>query len=197
MAPLGSDDEHPAPQLVHDATPIWLTWVRACRAGDGVGGRAELGYPLFRACRLGAICHDLRRESDGYDLQHGFRAGEWVRTVLPTLLREMPADAEQIASACDWHVCRDADSEWDHPVLWRLKDADNLDRVRLYDLDPEFLRHPETIARIGDAQELMEPTDHANDLAIVWQAAREMGLPVEPLFTLLKQIELTIIGKLH
>ena len=39
-----------------------------------------------------------------------------------------------------------------------LKDADALDRVRLGDLDPSYLRHPEARTMVGFAQELYRAT---------------------------------------
>ena len=40
-----------------------------------------------------------------------------------------------------------------------VKDADGLDRVRLGDLDPRYLRHPEARVMVPFAQELFETTD--------------------------------------
>lgn len=128
-----------------------------------------------------AACHDLRREDDGADPEHGFRAGAWVRSVLPGLLEGQTLDLELVASACDWHVCPDRASKWDHPVLWLLKDADGLDRARLYDLDPRFLRRPAARQRVRDAQRLYEATADSDSPAEIWQAAVKMGLPVDEL----------------
>ncbi len=85
-------------------------------------------------------------------------AGAWVRKKLPALLHRPPAEVELIARACDWHVCPDHKAEWDHPTLWLLKDADGLDRARLHDLDPSFLRHAETL-RLGGRGEEAVPGD--------------------------------------
>lgn len=125
-----------------------------------------------------AACHDLRRESDGYDLDHGFRAGTWVRDVLPGKLRQPLAHLERIARACDWHVCRDRDAGWNHPVLWWLKDADGLDRVRLFDLDATFLRHKDTRSWIAAANRLFLATRDLNEPHQIWKAALDQGLPV-------------------
>lgn len=40
-----------------------------------------------------------------------------------------------------------------------LKDADGLDRVRLRDLDPGYLRHPRAVAMVLFAERLFEETD--------------------------------------
>ncbi len=144
---------------------VWTTVL----AGEG---------PLFEPALWAAACHDLRREDDGADPEHGFRAGAWVRSRLQQMLREPPADLELIARACDWHVCPDRRSDWDHPTLWLLKDADGLDRVRLGDLDRRFLRHEETRRRVGDAQRLFDATARTQGPKEIWQAAQRLGLPV-------------------
>jgi hypothetical protein len=136
------------------------------------------GTEWFGPVVWAAACHDLRREDDGADPEHGFRAGAWVRTRLPQILQEPPAELELIASACDWHVCPDRHSEWDHPTLWLLKDADGLDRVRLGDLDKRFLRHEAARQRIGDAQRLFDATARMQGPKEIWQAAERLGLPV-------------------
>ena len=41
-----------------------------------------------------------------------------------------------------------------------LKDADGLDRVRLGDLDPDYLRHAEARGMVRFAQRLYGDTDH-------------------------------------
>src|SRR5438067_884700 len=102
------------------------------------------GTSWFDPVLWAATCHDLRRRDDGIDAHRGFRAGAWVRKKLPVYLGRAPEGLELAAQACHWHVCPDHEAGWDHPVLWLLKDADGLDRVRLYDLDPDFLRHPGT-----------------------------------------------------
>jgi hypothetical protein len=136
------------------------------------------GTEWFEPVVWAAACHDLRREDDGADPEHGFRAGAWVRTRLQAMLREPPADLELIARACDWHVCPDRRSEWDHPTLWLLKDADGLDRVRLGDLDERFLRHDEARRRVDDAQRLFRATAQTQGPKEIWQAAQRLCLPV-------------------
>lgn len=134
-----------------------------------------------------AACHDLRREDDGADPQHGFRAGTWVREVLPGLLPAPPDNLEWIARACDWHVCPDREAGWDHPVLWLLKDADGLDRARLYDLDPRFLRRPAARQRVADAEAFFEATQDMDDPPQIWQVAAELGFPVAELLDWVKR----------
>jgi hypothetical protein len=135
-----------------------------------------------------AACHDLRREDDGADPDHGFRAGAWVRSHLADELGDTPASLELIASACDWHVCPDRHAEWDHATLWLLKDADGLDRVRLYDLEPRFLRHAATKKWIADAQRLFEATADCQDMEKIWHTALELRLPVDELLAWVERL---------
>ena len=45
------------------------------------------------------------------------------------------------------------------PLIALLKDADGPDRVRLGDLDPQYLRYPESKAMVPFAQALFDATD--------------------------------------
>ncbi len=49
-----------------------------------------------------------------------------------------------------------ADPDW--PLIALLKDADGLDRVRLGDLDPSYLRLPESLTMVDFAQRLFDDT---------------------------------------
>lgn len=128
-----------------------------------------------------AACHDLRRRDDGDDPEHGFRAGTWVRRKLPGLLVQPPRQLDLIAEACYWHATSDRHAGWDHPVLWYLKDADGLDRVRLYGLDIAYLRYPESLNWVDQATLLFERTLATEEPAVIWQKAAQLGLPVEGL----------------
>jgi hypothetical protein len=139
------------------------------------------GTEWFEPVVWAAACHDLRRRDDGLDPHHGFRAGAWVRRKLPGLLHRPPDGLELIARACDWHVCPDTKADWDHPVLWLLKDADGLDRARLYDLDPSFLRHRRTLDHVDQARQLYAATADLESPAEIWRVAAGLGLPLEEL----------------
>jgi hypothetical protein len=64
-----------------------------------------------------------------------------------------------------------------------LKDADGLDRVRLGDLDPRFLRNPQARDMIPFAEALFEETDgvvpigYAHFPALCREATRVLGQP--------------------
>jgi len=154
------------------------------------------GTRWFEEVVWAAACHDLRRHDDGTDPKHGFRAGQWVRSTLPNMLIRAPANIEFIALACDWHVCSDVKSDWDHPILWFLKDADGLDRVRLYDLDPRFLRCPEAVALVSQSQDLYDATCQCDDPDNIWQVAKEQGLPVEPLLEFVSKQTKNLVSRL-
>jgi hypothetical protein len=139
------------------------------------------GTEWFEPVVWAAACHDLRRQDDGQDPDHGFRAGAWVRNDLPTEVAHRLPELELIATACDWHVCPDRNAGWSHPVLWLLKDADGLDRVRLYDLDVSYLRHAETRRWVSLATKLYEATAEDEDADHVWQVAGDLGIPVAAL----------------
>jgi hypothetical protein len=141
------------------------------------------GSEWFDTVVWAAACHDLRREDDGLDPRHGFRAGAWVRNMLPSQLLQPPTELELIARACDWHVCPDREAEWDHPTLWLLKDADGLDRVRLYDLDTAFLRHPETLRLVDAAEALYQATADLDEPMRIWEIASYQKLPVDDLLS--------------
>jgi hypothetical protein len=66
-------------------------------------------------------------------------------------------------------------------VLWYLKDADGLDRARLGDLDPGYLRHPEARELVKGAKRLFRATADMDDPARIWEVAAGQGLPVEKL----------------
>jgi HD superfamily phosphodiesterase len=123
-----------------------------------------------------ALWHDIGRETDGVEPSHGrgsaARADELGLTaglsddraavVRFAIERHCLVDggAERYAAelaAADDPARRLAQPERALRVLWLLKDADALDRVRLgcgERADPRQLRHPETIALIDFADAL-------------------------------------------
>ncbi len=105
----------------------------------------DLVRQLFRA----AAYHDVGRTFDGYDLDHGARSAQR----LEELTGQTGEALAELQAAVTAHALPDARLEETvhafHPAgfdraveLTRLlKDADNLDRVRLGDLKVKFLRH--------------------------------------------------------
>jgi hypothetical protein len=138
----------------------------------------ELRWPAADAQLVlhAALWHDIGREGDGVEPGHGRSSAEradelgLTAKLLPddgavvrfAILRHSLRDrgaaelAEELAESGD-RVRRLVDPERALRVLWLLKDADALDRVRLglgEQADPRQLRHPETVALIPFAEAL-------------------------------------------
>ena len=136
---------------------------------------------LFEPALWAAACHDLCRENDDIDAGHGERAAIWVLEELPRHLEEPPEDIDRIASACRWHAHSDAEAGWRDDLLWLLKDADGLDRVRLGDLDPRQLRSANARDLVDSADELFLRTRKMTEPVDVWSEAFRLRLPIDRL----------------
>jgi hypothetical protein len=108
--------------------------------------------------------HDIARLHDGGCKRHG--ADAWARlTSLPDTQALLdrggvrPEDHPAIEAAVTRH-CKGEPSpgEPHYRLMALLKDADGLDRVRLGDLRPEWLRHDEARTMVGFAQRLFSET---------------------------------------
>ncbi len=118
-----------------------------------------------------ALWHDIGRVNDGWDPRHGALSAE--RVADRRLDAALSAADSRIARFAIRYHCRsdgrgerraidEADPERALRVLWLLKDADALDRVRLgppgqgaYEIDSTTLRHTCTIEMIEFAEELL------------------------------------------
>lgn len=118
--------------------------------------------------RLLLMCcsyHDIGRHNDKYDLEHGRLSAEKIGASCLKELFSKPALAQAAIHA---HAVPDSEMEGirniygevdrDEYILLTscLKDADNLDRVRIYDLDTGFLRYEETRKMEAMAYRLIE-----------------------------------------
>ena len=127
--------------------------------------------------------HDLARTHDGVCHRHGADAMKKF-DALPQVrgLFERggvhEADYPIIHTAVVHHSLP-AELDRSHPH-WRLtsllKDADGLDRVRLHDLDPRYLRNPEARTMVGFAEALFSetngcPADGDNHFVQLWPEA--------------------------
>ncbi len=111
-----------------------------------------------------ASYHDVGRVSDGYDTEHGTRSA--LR--LPVLTGKTGEDLVLIQGAVAAHSRPDRrmeetvssyhadDFAYAISLARLLKDADGLDRVRIQDLNPEFLRHENARALVPFAQYLFD-----------------------------------------
>lgn len=114
-----------------------------------IAWKEGLEESLVRQYFLAASYHDVGRTFDGYDLDHGARSAQQ----LAELTGQTGESLAQLQAAVTAHARPDGQLEeivrsfhprdYDRAVeLTRLlKDADNLDRVRLGDLQVRFLRH--------------------------------------------------------
>ena len=123
-----------------------------------------------------ALWHDIGRTDDGWDPGHGEESVRRARE-LPLLEALLPTDAALVVFAIRLHCLpdelgevearRQAEHERALRILWLLKDADALDRVRLRGRegpDPAQLRYPQAVALIPFAESLLRAvTDAADD----------------------------------
>jgi HD superfamily phosphodiesterase len=112
-----------------------------------------------------ALWHDIGRTHDGADYYHGAKsAGKAVGLGLQIGLEERVREAALFAvthhSGSEWHAEQAAAYSRDREATLRvfriLKDADALDRVRLGDLDPSYLRFDVSHGRLDRAWALLE-----------------------------------------
>lgn len=101
---------------------------------------------LLTACSY----HDIGRIDDSLDDDHGRRSSE----MLPSVISLQEEDMAIVQAAICAHSINDIhmedticafgiyDKQRALTIARMLKDADALDRVRVYDLDPRFLRFP-------------------------------------------------------
>ncbi len=184
LVPLAFDRMVPLPELfrhpseLHGQAHGARVMVHAIRLVDATG-RHALGPQLWASVFL----HDLARTHDGTCDRHGADAARRLR-VEPDLQQRLgeagltEADYPAIEAAVTAHSApKDVSRTHPHwPLIALLKDADGLDRVRLGDLDPRYLRSPEARGMVPFAQELFDTTDRvvATGLAHfeqIWEAA--------------------------
>jgi hypothetical protein len=144
---------------LHGQAHVARVMVHAFRLIDATGARDPA--PALWAC---VYLHDIARRHDGLCRRHGRDAFE--RLIHLPDVQELFAkggvkegDYPAIQTAVIEH-CR-GEVPLDHPhreLAALLKDADGLDRVRLYDLNPRYLRHPEAVDMVRFAERLFEET---------------------------------------
>lgn len=144
-------------------------------------GQAHVTRVMIHAARLAAatnqpdharrlwaavFLHDIARTHDGTCHRHGADAADRLRkeAALQRLLAEaglteddFPAIEAAVTAHCAPKEVPRSHPHWTLTAL--LKDADGLDRVRLGDLDPSRLRHPEAKVMVAFAHRLFDKTD--------------------------------------
>lgn len=129
------------------------------------------------ATRYGAMAHDVGRVDDGPDVQHGRRSAAWMKDHLAEKMS--PEDLDVATYIVHWHVPPDSEAPVMTTELQVLKDADGLDRVRLGDLDPSYLRTDVAKGLVKTAQKLYDashPSDARETFEDVVAAAKKLGL---------------------
>jgi hypothetical protein len=167
LIPLSDEELVPPPEMfqhpstLHGQAHVARVLVHAFRliAATGV---------LEEAARLWAAVylHDIARRHDGRCTSHGSDA--WVRFATLPDARALIArggvradDYPAIQAAVTMHSHGEPKPGDPHVRLIKLlKDADGLDRVRLGDLDPDYLRSTEARGMARFAQRLYGDTDH-------------------------------------
>lgn len=149
------------PSRIHGQKHVARVLVHALRLVEATGYHGDCAR-LWCAVFL----HDLERTHDGHCVVHGAEA--WRRFEATPALQDFVARAG--VSASDHaaighavrHHCVPSEVSRAHPH-WRLtallKDADALDRVRIDDLDPSYLRFEASHSMIAFAERLFRETD--------------------------------------
>jgi hypothetical protein len=167
MIPLPLDEIVPPPELfahpstLHGQAHVARVMVHAFRLLEATGHQAEAPR-LWAAVYL----HDIARTHDGTCHRHGADAVTRLKT-LPEVRAlfarggVQEADYPAIETAVTYHcISGELKPSHEHWLLASLlKDADGLDRVRLGDLDPRYLRHRESLSMLDFAEWLYQETD--------------------------------------
>lgn len=113
-----------------------------------------------------ALYHDIGLIHDEEDEEHGELS--WVKAENAELIQENEEDTAIIRFLMEYHCIgdekalnalqkrSDLDAVRTKKLFLLFKDADDLDRVRLGDLDARFLRHNESVRRIMFAEDLFQ-----------------------------------------
>lgn len=159
LSPTAALFSHPS--VIHGQSHVARVMVHSFRLIEATGWTEEAPR-LWAAVYL----HDLARTHDFVCYRHGADAMKKFETLYE--VRELFArggvkdhDYPVIQTAVVYHSTP-KELDRNHPH-WRLtsllKDADALDRVRLGDLDPRYLRNPEARRMVAFAQRLFADTD--------------------------------------
>jgi len=174
MDPAGFDP------LTHPLEPEWFERPagihgvshtrRVLIHAQAIAEARDLDPDWFESVVLAVAWHDIGRTHDGREPEHGPNSVAKVKRLgLAEGIR--PQILARTFFAMEWHSVSDhhaldkaAVLEPGHRpepgtmlrVLWLLKDADGLDRVRIYDLDPGQLRYEESIKLVDRAWQLLK-----------------------------------------
>ena len=149
------------PSTIHGQLHVGRVMIHAFRVLESTENR-EYTVPLWASVYL----HDLERNHDGICYEHGRRAAESFDRdcSLRSHLTKGGLQASEYASVQKAvelhsrpHELSGSDPDWTLTAM--LKDADGLDRVRLGDLDPSYLRFDTCRSMVPFAEELFERSE--------------------------------------
>lgn len=157
-----STEQFDHPSWIHGIKHTYRVMIHCLRLGKITGKVLEAKNAFF-----GAYIHDMARLHDGYCTRHGADAARFKLPLYYDLFKRNGANSDDlkiIQQIVTWHSLPNEPTR-DHniwPTLAILKDADALDRIRLgeHDLNPDYLRHPETHKSIIFGEELFYKTDN-------------------------------------
>ncbi len=162
-------------------SPAWFSHNPYGIHGIGHAGRVfvwanQIGRQMapstmsLEVVRWAAVLHDVGRISDGRDQGHGKRSAEWIKKNRNTLQMDMDDELlERVLYCCTMHDTADEEIGLLTEELKCLKDADGLDRVRINDLNPDFLRTEFARSFVDSAWDLFGVTRATAD---PWEAVR-------------------------
>jgi len=129
---------------------------------------------------LFAMTHDLRRETDDHDPNHGIRSADFLREIYG---HGSNGTVPAVTYLNTWHVPHDWLAPVMTPALAVAKEADTLERLRDEGaFDPRFLRLPESKLLVAPARTLCSLSSQLQiqyglaPYESVMEAAVEMGL---------------------
>jgi hypothetical protein len=132
----------------------------------------------LEAVHWASVLHDIGRITDLIDPGHGERAAAWVAQNRNNLFSGLEDETlNRIIYCCTWHQITDKDIPQLTAELQCVKDGDGLDRVRIHDLNPDFLRIRFSRDFVDSACTLYKRTKHSGEpWTEVRNVALEMGL---------------------
>lgn len=147
---------------IHGIGHIYRTMIACALLGKALKKPRE---GLLAFC--GAFIHDLARQTDGVEPEHGPNAAKyyfgrfqrlWDKYGLTS--EECEQVREAVSQHSTWELLRPSDEGY--AVMAILKDADALDRCRLGGLNPDWLRYRESRRLIGFMEQICAKTRTVN-----------------------------------
>jgi len=148
-----TDDDFKIQSDIHDIGHVYRvmfnTILLGCELDDVLNTRISF---------CGALIHDLSRKHDGGCERHGYDSVvenfDKYKQLFMSVLKEH--DLEGVSKSCWYHsMVEEIDKNDKHyKPISILKDADALDRIRLGNLDPNYLRFKESHGLIDKSEKL-------------------------------------------